>query len=235
VTVVLLGMRGLAVQLSNPFGNDAVDFPIEQFMKGAYTNAVAHLRSRDRPACTFKLPGARMRNPLALDLSGEDESAIQQAWARGPTDVGRIKDDDRVFDAEFEAAATEFATSAVRSITGGLTKISPLSSRRPASSFLQNLDPSPARPAQAAPVGPVEYSDGGDKIEGHMGLLEQGPPAPAPQAQPLPRPPPTSRCVVTPATCGGRQQYLAQQHPRLRHQQHQHKPAMGATARNYHL
>ena len=34
VSIVLIGMRGLAVALSNPFGEDSVDFDIELFMKG---------------------------------------------------------------------------------------------------------------------------------------------------------------------------------------------------------
>ena len=44
VTTILLGMRVLAVQLSDPFGSDAVDFEIEAFLKGAYVNSIAHLQ-----------------------------------------------------------------------------------------------------------------------------------------------------------------------------------------------
>ena len=95
-TVVLLGMRGLAVQLSNPFGNDAVDFEIEKFMLGSYSNAVAHLRSADIVLDVFDLP-PKMRNPLSPTLTSKDEKAIKLAWEKSPEDVGQIKDDDRIF------------------------------------------------------------------------------------------------------------------------------------------
>ena len=89
-------MRGLAVQLSNPFGNDAVDFEIEKFMLGSYSNAVAHLRSADIVLDVFDLP-PKMRNPLSPTLTSKDEKAIKLAWEKSPEDVGQIKDDDRIF------------------------------------------------------------------------------------------------------------------------------------------
>ena len=65
ISIVLVGMRSLAVQLSNPFGNDSVDFDIEKFMKGAYTNAVALLLA-ERDVCASAAP-SQMRCPLLPD------------------------------------------------------------------------------------------------------------------------------------------------------------------------
>ena len=62
ITIVLVGMRSLAVQLSNPFGNDSVDFEIEKFMKGALTNAVAMLTT-ERAVCG-QTPPTAMKCPL---------------------------------------------------------------------------------------------------------------------------------------------------------------------------
>ena len=63
VSIVLIGMRGLAVQLSNPFGEDSVDFDIEKFMSGAKTNAIAHLNERERRVHGFAEP-RDIQNPL---------------------------------------------------------------------------------------------------------------------------------------------------------------------------
>jgi predicted membrane chloride channel (bestrophin family) len=96
ITVVLLGMRGLAVQLSNPFGNDEVDFEIETFMKGSYVNAVAHLREPDLRADACSAPSSSMRNPLATHQGSEIEKAMEIPWDKRPENVGEIRDDDRV-------------------------------------------------------------------------------------------------------------------------------------------
>lgn len=101
VTIVLLGMRGLAVQLSNPFGDDAVDFEIETFMRGAFTNAVAHLKEPDRRVDVCAQPSERMRNPLAADLAPATQAAITKSWATRPGNAGPMKDDDRVLSNPF--------------------------------------------------------------------------------------------------------------------------------------
>ena len=83
VSVVLIGMRGLAVQLSNPFGDDLVDFEIEQFMKGAYINAVAHLKS-ERPLSGDVLP-IGIKNPLLddpRDPLAVTERDDKEAWVK---------------------------------------------------------------------------------------------------------------------------------------------------------
>ena len=80
VSTVLIGMRGLAVQLSNPFGEDSVDFEIEAFMKGAYTNAVAHLKS-EKPD-TFNQVPAGVNNPLMDSFQG-----TKTAWRKPDSNV----------------------------------------------------------------------------------------------------------------------------------------------------
>ena len=82
VSIVLIGMRGLAVQLSNPFGNDSVDFEIESFMKGAYTNAVAHLKA-ERPVSGALMP-IGLKNPLLDDADPAcvSPAEIAAAWVK---------------------------------------------------------------------------------------------------------------------------------------------------------
>ena len=43
ITTILIGLRSLAAQLSNPFGDDLTDFPLEAFMVGAFKNSKALL------------------------------------------------------------------------------------------------------------------------------------------------------------------------------------------------
>ena len=114
ITVVLLGMRGLAVQLSNPFGNDSVDFEIEQFMAGAYNNAKAHLSAKDHPPLVTTKPAAKgLINPLAAGTTEEQSKRLAAAWKATPTDVGKIADDDRVFTKQFaDAVASCFSGAA---------------------------------------------------------------------------------------------------------------------------
>ena len=119
ITIVLLGMRGLAVQLSNPFGNDSVDFEIETFMRGAYTNAVAHLRSADISSDACCLPSATMRNPLAARIPAVVKKKMEQAWSKRPSQVGQIKDDDRVLTEDFIHKADVMAHAMKRGLGFG--------------------------------------------------------------------------------------------------------------------
>ena len=69
ISIVLVGMRSLAVQLSTPFGNDSVDFDIEKFMKGALDNSIAHLKSY-RKICSNEDQAVHgIKNPL-IDPKG---------------------------------------------------------------------------------------------------------------------------------------------------------------------
>lgn len=100
VTIVLLGMRGLAVQLSNPFGTDAVDFELEAFMKGAYENAKAHLRQESRAPLVGRTAD-KILNPIAPAAPASVEDALVKAWEARPENIGKIADDDRAFTSEF--------------------------------------------------------------------------------------------------------------------------------------
>ena len=85
ISLVLLGMRGLAVQLSNPFGNDSVDFNIERFMGGAYKNAVAYLAvDTDHRPSLRAMPDDVMGNPLVskTDRLGISDEQYALAWMR---------------------------------------------------------------------------------------------------------------------------------------------------------
>ena len=84
ISLVLLGMRGLAVQLSNPFGDDSVDFNLESFMSGAYKNALSYLREDEHQPSLGAMPSNEMRNPLLgqgnpLAVSEDDRKV---AWMK---------------------------------------------------------------------------------------------------------------------------------------------------------
>lgn len=92
VSVVLIGMRSLAVQLSNPFGHDSVDFDIERFMRAAFDNAIAHLKA-ERKVCAGEQPRG-IRNPLLLDPSrtlGNSGKALPPAAPMPPPAAGGAK------------------------------------------------------------------------------------------------------------------------------------------------
>lgn len=84
VSVVLLGMRGLAVQLSNPFGDDSVDFSLETFMKGTFKNAIEYLREDQIRPSGNKLAEPSARNPLfpPEHRLGQTDGEKEVAWSR---------------------------------------------------------------------------------------------------------------------------------------------------------
>ena len=49
ICVMFLGLKDVAVQMSDPFGDDDVDFDLEPMLSGAYKNAVALLRDERAP------------------------------------------------------------------------------------------------------------------------------------------------------------------------------------------
>lgn len=55
-TFTILGMRCVAIALSDPFGHDLTDFALEPFMKNAYEEAVAQLQMPRRQALHGHLP-----------------------------------------------------------------------------------------------------------------------------------------------------------------------------------
>lgn len=61
-SLVLLGLKEVAICLADPFGDDAVDFNVDVFLQAAYKNAVANL-SDDHEPCGLGMP-AELRNPL---------------------------------------------------------------------------------------------------------------------------------------------------------------------------
>ena len=63
ITTILIGLRSLAAQLSNPFGDDLTDFPLEAFMMGAFKNSKALLMAEPHEAWNGRLPSG-MENPL---------------------------------------------------------------------------------------------------------------------------------------------------------------------------
>ena len=63
ITTILIGLRSLAAQLSNPFGDDLTDFPLEAFMVGAFKNSKALLMEAPHEAWAGQVP-AGMENPL---------------------------------------------------------------------------------------------------------------------------------------------------------------------------
>jgi predicted membrane chloride channel (bestrophin family) len=46
ICTIFIGMKNLAVAMSDPFGDDAIDFNLEGFLKGSYKNVVAHFQEK---------------------------------------------------------------------------------------------------------------------------------------------------------------------------------------------
>ena len=63
LVLAFLGLRQVAVAMSDPFGDDEVDFNLEAMQKEVYNNAIAFLADR-RPMMKSALPKG-MKNPLA--------------------------------------------------------------------------------------------------------------------------------------------------------------------------
>lgn len=66
VCTIFLGLKEVAVAMSDPFGDDDVDFDLEKMLKGAYTNAVALLRDDRRPLGTDL---DNLINPITSDAA----------------------------------------------------------------------------------------------------------------------------------------------------------------------
>jgi len=56
LSVIEIGLERIAAAMSDPFGDDEIDFDIEALLSSAYNNATAYLRE-EKPACGGKLPG----------------------------------------------------------------------------------------------------------------------------------------------------------------------------------
>jgi len=61
ICMVFLGLREVAVAMSNPFGDDEIDFDLEKMLAGAFKNAIAILRD-PRPVAGSELNG--LVNPV---------------------------------------------------------------------------------------------------------------------------------------------------------------------------
>lgn len=55
ITLILLGLKDIGVAMADPFGDDVIDFKVEQFLSASYANAVAHL-SDERPPLGSRMP-----------------------------------------------------------------------------------------------------------------------------------------------------------------------------------
>ena len=61
ICMVFLGLREVAVAMSNPFGDDEIDFDLEKMLAGAFKNAIAILKD-PRPIAGTELNG--LVNPV---------------------------------------------------------------------------------------------------------------------------------------------------------------------------
>ena len=81
VSIVLVGMRGLAVQLSNPFGNDDVDFPIDKWVAQLRANAL--LVHRENRVVRKPKGGADFGTGLGADDDDDEEEEDEDGGAGG--------------------------------------------------------------------------------------------------------------------------------------------------------
>ena len=103
VSIVLVGLRSLSVQLSNPFGDDLVDFNIEEFMHREYKNVLSMLTTELHAPHSKVLPQG-LSNPLLTALDGAPAGAALAKgrrgkggapvlWGKGPTRIRQWPDD----------------------------------------------------------------------------------------------------------------------------------------------
>ena len=78
-TVTVLGMRTVAIFLSDPFGDDAIDFDLEASMKTAYEEAIAQLRLASYVPKIDKLPAASASGEPIVDPT-ELRSGERSTW-----------------------------------------------------------------------------------------------------------------------------------------------------------
>jgi len=63
VCAIMIGLQEIAVAMSDPFGDDDVDFDVDSFLKAAYNNCVALLSDERQPR--GGAPAASLYNPLS--------------------------------------------------------------------------------------------------------------------------------------------------------------------------
>ena len=76
-SMILIGLQAVAVAMSDPFGDDDLDFDVEGLMKSAYENAVATIVDKRVP-CNDRLPTSIDENPL----SDTDNAKRVRVWAK---------------------------------------------------------------------------------------------------------------------------------------------------------
>lgn len=82
----IIGMRSVAIGLSDPFGKDQVDFDLEPFMCDAYDEAIAMLRiTRYEPMLT-QLP-AGVGEGLTIGDPTHTATALRKKWVSAETDL----------------------------------------------------------------------------------------------------------------------------------------------------
>ena len=77
-----LGMRALGIQLSDPFGDDEIDFNVEEIMHVAYKNMLSVLSTELHAPHASRLP-AGMSNPLLPNQAAADNAAAADASPSG--------------------------------------------------------------------------------------------------------------------------------------------------------
>ena len=53
ITLMLIGLKELAVAMADPFGDDEVDFKLEKFLAMSYRDALSHLQSQHEPCGSY--------------------------------------------------------------------------------------------------------------------------------------------------------------------------------------
>ena len=86
--LVFLGLKELACVMSDPFGDDVIDFKVDAFLRTSYINAVAHLEE-DRP-----VTGPAMPQGISLPMMGVQKRKTPARAGRSALD--RIPTIDRI-------------------------------------------------------------------------------------------------------------------------------------------
>ena len=96
VLAAFLGLKAVAIKMSDPFGDDEIDFDIEGMLASAYANSVALLQDERQALGSERAPLGSLHNPTAVMSKPSTPRLVTELPSRASTspansDVGRLE------------------------------------------------------------------------------------------------------------------------------------------------
>jgi len=76
ISLMVLGLKELAVAMADPFGDDVIDFQLEKFLAGSYRNALAHLGDTYQP--TASKVEEEVAPPKAVGVAADPDATMEK-------------------------------------------------------------------------------------------------------------------------------------------------------------